>query len=200
MANAGKRSKFSLIVFLVGLLVLGVAVIFQIRGISQGNRVNAGIGGPFTMVNQNGETVTDKNFLGKTHLIFFGFTHCPDICPTKLFEMSEVFRELGPDSNKIDALFVSVDPERDTPQALKDYLSSFDENITGLTGSREQVDAIIKAYRVYARKVPSGDGPNDYTMDHTALVYLMDKNGQFINAFNLDRTPTESAKELRGFL
>jgi protein SCO1/2 len=153
------------------------------------------VGGPFTMVDQNGKTVTDADFRGEPFLVFFGFTHCPDICPTTLYEMSEVMKRLGPDANKTRALFVSVDPERDTPEKLKQYLSSFDPRVIGLTGTQAQVDAIKKAYRVYSKKVPLKDG--DYTMDHTAVVYLMDKNGRFIAPFNLQRSADEAAADLR---
>ncbi|RYE76669.1 MAG: SCO family protein, partial [Hyphomicrobiales bacterium] len=126
-------------------------------------------------------------------LVFFGFTHCPDICPTKLFEISEVLRAAGPKGEKLKALFVTVDPERDTAETMKSYLGSFDPRIVGLTGDRAAIDGAVKAYRAYARKVPLKDG--DYTMDHTALVYLMDKNGGFVGAFNIERPPAEAAQE-----
>jgi protein SCO1/2 len=135
---------------------------------------------------------------GRPFLVFFGFTHCPEICPTTLFEISEVIRELGKDADRIGALFITVDPERDTPAALKDYLSSFDPHLRGLTGDPAAVNATIKAYRVYAKKVPLEGG--DYTMDHTAVVYLMDKDGRFVAPFNLKRTPEAAAAELRRYL
>ena len=132
---------------------------------------------------------------GKPTLIFFGFTHCPDVCPTSLFEISEVLKAMGTDADKVNAWFVSVDPERDTAAAMKDYLSSFDPHLKGLTGNPEQIAKVISAYRVYARKVPLKDG--DYTMDHTAVVYLMDKNGRFIAPFNLKKSADEAAADLR---
>ena len=110
---------------------------------------------------------------GRPYLVFFGYTHCPDVCPTSLFEISEVFKALGKDADRAGALFVTVDPERDTPAVLKEYLSNFDPHLRGLTGDPAAVAAALKAYRVYAKKVPLTDG--DYTMDHTAVVYLMDK-------------------------
>ncbi|WP_127090573.1 SCO family protein [Aquabacter cavernae] len=155
----------------------------------------AGVGGPFQLVNQNGAPVTEAALKGKPSLIFFGFTHCPDVCPTALFEMSEIFNALGPDASKVQAFFVTVDPERDTPDALKAYLSSFSPQLTGLTGTPEQVEAAKTAYRVYSRKVPLNGG--DYTMDHTALVYLMDKNGDFLAPFNAKRPPAEAAADLK---
>lgn len=155
------------------------------------------VGGPFTLVAQDGRTVTDKDYLGKPLLVFFGYTHCPDVCPTTLFQVSEILHALGPDA-KVAALFVTVDPERDTPAVLKDYVSSFDSRVTGLSGAREQVDAAIRAYRVYAKKIPGQNG--EYTYDHTALVYLMDKSGRFAGSFNIDRKPDEAVAQLRPYL
>ena len=126
---------------------------------------------------------------GRPFLVFFGYTHCPDICPTTLFEMSEVMHALGKDADRIDALFITVDPERDTPAVMKDYLSSFDPHLRGATGDAKAIDAVEKDYRVYAKKVPTDNG--DYSMDHTALVYLMDKQGRFVAPFKLDRKPEE---------
>lgn len=158
----------------------------------------ASVGGPFQLVDQAGAPVTEAALKGKPTLIFFGFTHCPDVCPTALFEMSEIFAALGPDASKLQAFFISVDPERDTPEALKTYLSSFSPQLKGLTGTPEQVDAVKKAYRVYARKVPLDGG--GYTMDHTAVVYLMDKTGTFLAPFNAKRPPAEAAADLKRFL
>jgi protein SCO1 len=155
------------------------------------------VGGPFALVAQDGRTVTDKDFAGRPFLVFFGYTHCPDICPTELFQTSEVLRALGPDA-KTNVLFVTVDPERDTPALLKDYVSNFDPRIIGLTGDRAAIEAAERAYRVYAKKIPGQNG--EYTYDHTALVYLMDKSGAFVGAFNLDRKPEEAAAQLRQHL
>ncbi|MFG1344191.1 SCO family protein [Xanthobacter autotrophicus DSM 431] len=157
----------------------------------------AQVGGPFRLVDQTGAPVTEAILKGKPSLIFFGFTHCPDVCPTALFEMTEIFTALGPDAAKAQAFFVTVDPERDTPESLKDYVSSFAPQIRGLTGSPEAIEAIKKEYRVYSRKVPLKDG--DYTMDHTAVVYLMDKTGTFVAPFNSKRPPAEAAAELKRY-
>lgn len=156
------------------------------------------IGGPFRLVDQNGAVVTEEVLKGQPSLVFFGFTHCPDICPTTLFDVTQVYKALGPDGEKVKAFFVSVDPDRDTPEILKEYLSSFDPHLRGLTGDTASVAAIEKAYRVYAKKIPLDNG--GYTMDHTALVYLMDKSGRFVSPFNLKRKPEESAAELRRYL
>lgn len=153
------------------------------------------VGGAFELVNQDGKTVTDADFRGKPLLVFFGFTHCPDICPTTLFEVSEVFNRLGKDAEKVNAIFVTVDPERDTPEKLKLYLSSFHPQISALSGSEAQIEAIKKVYYVYAKRVPLEGG--SYTMDHTSVVYLMGKDGKFIAPFNLKRDADAAAADLK---
>jgi protein SCO1/2 len=156
------------------------------------------IGGSFAMTSQDGRVVTDADLAGRPYLVFFGYTHCPDFCPTTLFDISAVFKELGPDK-KIAALFVSVDPERDTPDVLKTYLENFDSRIIGLTGDPSKTEAIAKAFRVYAKKLP-GEKTGDYTVDHTGIVYLMDRRGKFVSAFNLQRSPQQAARELKSYL
>jgi protein SCO1 len=180
-------------IFLFSLVALGIAAALTF-GQGQRKNVVGGVGGPFSLITQEGRSVTERDFLGAPHLVFFGFTHCPDVCPTKLFEISEVLRAAGDRGRPLRALFITVDPERDTPEILKSYLGSFDERIVGLTGSRESVEGAVKAYRAFARKVPLREG--DYTMEHTSLVYLMDKDGRFVSSFNLNRPPKEAAQEL----
>lgn len=158
---------------------------------------NAAIGGPFQLTAHNGQQVSEQDLLGRPFLVFFGYTHCPDVCHTTLFEMSEILRALGPQA-KIGGLFVTVDPERDTPDALKEYLSNFDPRIIGLTGPRPQLEPMLREYRIYAKRAP-GKG-EDYAVDHTTVVYLMDKNGRFVNAFNVSRKPYEAARELEKYL
>jgi protein SCO1 len=179
-------------------LVVGLVLMLWAVGGLHNVTAPASIGGPFQLTDQAGQTVTEKNLLGRPTLIFFGFTHCPDVCPTSLFEMSEVLRAMGKDADRVNAYFVSVDPERDTSAAMKDYLSSFDPHLKGLTGNADAVAKVISDYRVYARKVPLKDG--DYTMDHTALIYLMDRDGKFVAPFNLKRTPEAAAQDLKRYL
>ncbi|GJE26013.1 SCO family protein [Methylobacterium organophilum] len=178
--------------FLLGLVGVSAAAVIML--VPQAHQATSGIGGPFTLTDQNGKTVTDQDFRGATHLVFFGFTHCPDVCPTTLQQISDVLAALGPKAEGMKVAFVTVDPERDTPEALKDYLSSFDPRIVGLTGSPEQVAATVKAYRGYAKKVPGKDG--DYVMEHTALVYVMNARNDFVGALNLNRPAQETAAEL----
>jgi protein SCO1 len=135
---------------------------------------------------------------GRPFLVFFGFTHCPDVCPTTLFEVSEILRALGPDADRTRALFITVDPERDTPAVMKDYLSSFDPHLSGLTGNAAEIAAVAKVYRVYFKKVLLDQG--GYTMDHTAIVYLMDRDGRFVSPFNLKRPIDAAAADLRRYL
>lgn len=162
-----------------------------------GRVTQAVIGGPFTLVNQEGKSVTQDILRGKVTLMFFGFTHCPDICPTALFEISEIMRALGKDADKTAALFVTVDPERDTPAVMKNYISSFDPHIGALSGDAEAIARMLKAYRVYAKKVPLKS--DDYTMDHSAAVYLMDRNGTFVSTFNIKRSAADAAADLRRY-
>ena len=194
-----RTARFALVVsaFVAGLALSLAAVLWLVnpRLAAPGAPPSAAIGGPFRLLDQNGRTVTDADLKGHPFLVFFGFTHCPDVCPTTLFEISEVLRELGADADRLGALFITVDPERDTPAALKDYLSSFDPHLVGLTGNLDAVSAVAKAYRVYFKKVPLDDG--GYTMDHTAIVYLMDKEGRFVAPFSLRRTTEAAVADLR---
>lgn len=157
------------------------------------------IGGPFSLVNHNGQPVTDKDFRGKLMLVFFGFTHCPDICPTELQTVAAALEQLGPDAQKIAPIFVTVDPERDTVDKMSPYVKAFDERIIGLTGTPEDVAQAAKAYRVYFRKAKPSEGAaeSDYTMDHSAFTYLMDGNGEYLTHFNFGVTPEKMAETIR---
>jgi len=192
------------ILLLSGAFLAGLVICFAVVAIVTGRMAApvaqqiAAIGGPFTLTDQNGGTVTDRDLKGRPFLVFFGFTHCPDVCPTTLFEVSQILRALGPDADRVRALFITVDPERDTPASMKDYLSSFDPHMAGLTGDPAAVAAVAKAYRVYYKKVPLDQG--GYTMDHTAIVYLMDKEGRFVSPFSLKRTTEAAAADLRRYM
>jgi protein SCO1/2 len=181
-------------------LVLCTAVVLLVSGRASPPSLPqvSAIGGPFSLTDQNGRTVTDKDLKGRPFLVFFGFTHCPDICPTTMFEISEIFKKLGSDGDRLRALFITVDPERDTPAALKDYVSSFDPRIIALTGDEASIAAATKAYRAIYRKIPLKEG--GYTMDHTAIIYLMDRDGRFVSPFSLKRTTDAAAAELRKYL
>jgi protein SCO1/2 len=195
------RSSHVLLVLsaFVGGLVIFLAVFLYATGQFGGAGPGpSAIGGPFSLIDQDGRPITQADMKGKPFLVFFGYTHCPDICPTTLFEMSEVMHALGGDADRINALFVTIDPERDTPAVMKDYLSSFDPHVRGVTGGQPAIDEVEKAYRVFAKKVPTQNG--DYSMDHSAVVYLMDKQGRFVAPFNLKRPPAAAADALRKYL
>jgi protein SCO1/2 len=183
----------------VGGLVIFLGVFLYATGhFGGGGPGPSAIGGPFKLTDQDGKLITDQDMKGKPLLVFFGYTHCPDICPTTLFELSEVLHAMGKDADGVNALFITVDPDRDTAAVMKDYLSSFDPHLRGATGSQQQIDAVEKEYRVYAKKVPTKNG--DYSMDHSAVVYLMDKDGRFVAPFKLKRRPAEAADALRKYL
>ena len=197
MTAQTSRLLLMIAAFAAGLaLCLGVVLLVAQRAQVPAPQAST-VGGPFQLIDQDGRAVTERDMQGKPFLVFFGFTHCPDVCPTALFDISEVFRKLGSDADRAAALFITVDPERDTPAAMKSYMSSFDPHVRGLTGDQAAVDGVIRGYRAYAKKAPTPDG--GYTMDHTALVYLMDKEGRFVAPFNLKRRPEEAAADLRKY-
>ncbi len=184
--------------FLAGLVVFLMVFLFATGQFRSGAPAGSAIGGPFKLTDQDGRPITDQDMKGEPLLVFFGYTHCPDICPTTLFEISEVLRAMGKDADRVHALYITVDPERDTAAVMKDYLSSFDPHLRGATGDPQAIAAAEKAYHVFAEKVPTGNG--DYSMDHTALVYLMDKQGRFVAPFSLKRRPEEAAADLKRYL
>ena len=196
MATRSTRPGVVIAAFAISLAIGLMGVLFLVGGFRNNAPVSS-IGGPFQLPDQTGATVTEKSLQGKPTLMFFGYTHCPDVCPTSLFEMSEVLRAMGSDADRVNAYFITVDPERDTQSVMKDYLQSFDPHLKGLSGSPDAVAKVIKEYRVYAKKIPSKDG--DYTMDHTAAVYLLDREGRFVAPFNLKQTPQQAAADLKRY-
>lgn len=184
--------------FLIGGLA-GAAMLALNRGETPNGVETSGkalIGGPFTLVDQTGKTVTDQDYRGRYMLVFFGYTHCPDICPAELQIMAAALDKLGQDKSKIVPIFISVDPERDNPQVLASYLKNFGPEFVGLTGSPDQIAAAAKAYRVIYSKVENQEHPNDYTMDHSALIYLMGPNGDYVAHFAYGTTPDQMAEAL----
>ena len=146
------------------------------------------IGGPFTLTDMDNKVVHDTDFRGKYLLVYFGYTYCPDMCPTGLQGIAHVLDQLGQDADKVAPLFITIDPARDTPEKLKAYSASFHPNIIGLTGTNQEIAAVAKAYQVYYTKGEKVDD-TDYVMDHSSLIYLMDPNGQFITTFDEDADP-----------
>jgi cytochrome oxidase Cu insertion factor (SCO1/SenC/PrrC family) len=160
------------------------------------------IGGPFTLTAHTGERVTDANFRGRILLVYFGFTYCPDVCPTTLTTMADAVKLLGADAERVQPLFITVDPKRDTPEQLALYVPFFDEHMVGLTGSDADIAAVAKAYRVYYAQVPSASGAaDDYVMDHTSIIYLIGTDGRYVSHFNGARAEPEAiARAIRGLL
>ncbi len=159
------------------------------------------IGGPFTLVDQNGGTVTEADFKGRFMLVYFGYTYCPDVCPTALNRNSEAMDILGEQAEKIVPVFITVDPKRDTVEHMKEYAAFFHPRLVALTGTTEQVTAAAKAFRIYYSKVEEkGADPDNYLMDHTAITYLMDPDGRFLLHFSHDATPEDMAKRMREVL
>ena len=142
------------------------------------------IGGPFTMVDQHGNSVTQNTYLGKPMLLLFGFTSCPDVCPAELQVTSEALQQLGSKAQAIQLIFVSIDPERDTPKVMAEYVANFSPNLIGLTGSPEQVAGMAAAYHVYYEKKLEGNSLGDYSMDHSSIIYLMGSDGKFLKHFS----------------
>ena len=158
------------------------------------------LGGAFTLVAHTGETVSDTDFHGKYLLVFFGYTFCPDICPTSLQEMALTLDALGGEAAMIQPLFITIDPQRDTPEVLAEYVAAFDPRIIGLTGTPEQIAAAAKAYRAYyARSDPASDG-DTYLMDHSAFIYLMGPDGRFLKAMSHREPAAEIVKNIRSYL
>jgi cytochrome oxidase Cu insertion factor (SCO1/SenC/PrrC family) len=157
------------------------------------------IGGPFELTDQNGTPVTDQTFKGRLMLIYFGFTFCPDACPTALGVMSAAVDKLDVAADRVVPILITVDPDRDTPEVLKDYVSNFHPRMMGLTGTKEQIAQAAKAYRVFYQKA-AGTAPDDYLMDHTVLIYLMDGDGKYVTHFGPDATPDQIADEIRKHL
>ena len=197
-ANNAPRSRafaIRMVATLVAIALVGLAA-FLLTSPSQRPR-GALIGGDFALQDGGGKTVSDQTLKGRPFLVYFGYTHCPDVCPTELARISDILGKMG--DKAIPTLFITVDPERDTPKVMQDYVSSFNPAVIGLSGSQQAVGAAEKAFRVYARKgQPQPDG--DYSMDHSSIVYLMDKNGAFVEAFNVERSPEDAAKDLEKYL
>src|SRR5437588_8162516 len=188
---------------LAGLVILGTGAFLAstLRDTPRGagrTALASAIGGPFQLVDQNGKTVTDADLKGKWSLVYFGFTHCPDACPTALNDIAIALDQLGLKREAVRAVFITVDPERDTPEVLKDYVASFDAPILALSGSPEEIARAAKAYRVYYAKHPEPGG--DYSMDHSSVIYVMDPEGRFTASFTHQSTPEEIADRLKKLL
>jgi protein SCO1/2 len=192
---------------LLGLVLAGGVAMWQIskdkarvadmRAEAMHPQETSGLGGPFTLTNQDGKTVTDADYRGKYLLVYFGYTFCPDMCPTGLSSIAHMLDQLGTDAAKVQTLFITIDPARDTPTVLKNYVQSFNPSIQGLSGSAEQTAAVAKEYQVYYSREDMDDDSGEYMMDHSSLIYLMDPTGKYLANFPEDVAPATLTKALR---
>ncbi|WP_163269272.1 SCO family protein [Chelativorans alearense] len=188
------RTRIAVLAALAVFVIAGTLTAFTLlvgnrapTGVQQVSGV-ADVGGPFTLTDETGKTVTEADLLGKPSAIFFGFTFCPDVCPTTLYELSGLIDELGQDADRMNWVFISVDWERDGPEELREYLGAFDERIRGFSGTEEEIEKVTKAYKVFYERAPTEDG-GDYTINHTASVLLMDGEGRFFGTLGYGEDP-----------
>lgn len=162
----------------------------------------APFGVPFQLVDQKGQAISEQAFRGKPTALFFGFTHCPEVCPTTLFELDGWLKKVDPDAKGLQAYFVTVDPERDTPEILGQYISNVTDRVTGIAGDPAKIAEVIKGFRVYAKKVPLDESKpdGDYTMDHTASVFLLDAEGRFKGTIAYGENPDTAVKKLENLM
>ena len=194
------RARQWILMAFAGLLGFSVPALCAVYAVSllrpvHGTAATTQIGGPFTLVDDTGATVTEKNIAGKPYVMYFGYTFCPDVCPTTLLDLSRWIKKLGPDADRLNYVFVTVDPERDTVQSMHAYLSSFDKHIRGYTGTLAEIAQIARKYRVYYKKVPSENG--GYTMDHSAVIYLMGPDGQLVTVIPYQENDTSAIAKLK---
>ncbi len=175
-----------------GLILLVTAGLLLLQPQQSASKVP--IGGPFRLTSQEGKVFTDQDLKGKPFAVFFGFTHCPEVCPTTLYDLTQDLEALGKDADRLRVAFITVDPAQDTPELMKTYLASFDPRIVGLTGTEDEIAAVAKAYKIYYRKVPTESG---YTMDHTATIFLMDSKGEFYGTSNFQESTDIRRQKLR---
>jgi protein SCO1/2 len=189
--SGGPGRLYAIIGLLMAVLLIGAGGYIWLSG---GTPV--GIGGPFALVNGDGKAVSDKDFRGKYMLVYFGYTFCPDVCPTTLNAVADAMDRLGPKAERLRPVFITVDPKRDSPAVVKQFAAAFGPRVEGLTGSAAQIATVAKAYRVYYAEHRTGQGPDDYTMDHSSVLYLMGPDGRFIAPIRADMPADQMATAL----
>jgi protein SCO1/2 len=197
--NTHRSARMALIGVALTVLLLGIGGILALTptggtGMVAGRA--SGVGGPFTLTDQNGRLVSDRDFRGKYQLLYFGYTFCPDVCPTTLNDVTEAMRKLGAKAGDIQPIFITIDPRRDTPPVLKRYVAAFDSRLIGLTGTAEQIARVAREYRVYYAPHRTGPGPDDYTMDHSSVLYLVGPDGRFLSAIPADQQGATLAADI----
>lgn len=189
------RILFAVMGLLIAVFLIGGGAVLWLSGHNSNNPMQ--IGGPFALENGDGKPVTDKDFRGKFMLIYFGYTFCPDVCPTTLTAVGDAIDKLGPAASKVVPIFISVDPKRDTPDVVKKYAAAFGPSIVGLTGKPDEISKVAKEYRVYYAEHKTGPGPMDYSVDHSSVLYLMDPEGNFVAPLRADETGDALADKLK---
>jgi len=188
---------YGVIGLLIAVLLIGTGAIIWLSGSGMSNSL---VGGPFILQDGDTRQVTDRDFRGKYMLVYFGYTFCPDVCPTTLNEVADAMERLGPKAGKLQPIFITVDPKRDTPVVMKQYTAAFTPRLIGLTGSPEQIAQVAREYRVYYAEHRTGPGPGDYSMDHSSVIYLMGPDGRFIAPIRATATGEEMAADLAKYL
>ena len=189
------RVLYATLGMLLAVLLIGAGAFMWLGGNGGGSALR--IGGPFTLQDGNGKPVTDRDFRGKYMLVYFGYTFCPDVCPTTLSAMADAMDKLGTAADRVQLLFITVDPKRDTPSVVKQYAAAFGPRVQGFTGSENEIARVTKEYRVYYAEHRTGPGPNDYSMDHSSVLYLMSPNGAFLAPVRADLPADEMAAALQ---
>jgi protein SCO1/2 len=188
-----RRSLYVVIGVLLAVILLGTGGWLFVSGEQP---PALAVGGPFALVDGDGKTVTDQTFRGKYMLIYFGYTFCPDVCPTTLNAVGDALEKMGPRAARLQPLFITIDPKRDKPAVVKQFAAAFGSSFIGLTGTDAQIAAAAKAYRVYYAEHRTGPGPDDYSMDHSSVLYLMGPDGRFIAPVRADLTADQMAAAL----
>lgn len=199
MPSSPKTSPIRLLPLVVGIvaavLLAGAAAIYWFDSRSPGQPV-ASIGGPFTLTDAQGRSVSSADFRGRYMLVYFGYTFCPDVCPTTLNDVAQALDKLGPKADRLQPLFITVDPARDTPAVIGQYTAAFTPRLEGLTGTPAQIATVAKEYRVYYAPHRTGPNPDDYTMDHSSILYVMGPDGGFLGVIRADEGPDAMARDL----
>jgi protein SCO1/2 len=188
--GSSPRTIYALVGIMLAVLLFATGGVLWFGG---GHAGVPALGGPFVLENGDGKPVSDKDFRGRYMLVYFGYTFCPDVCPTTLTAVADAMDKLGPKASRVQPLFITVDPKRDTPAVVKQYAGAFGKDVMGLTGTPAQIAAVAKEYRVYYAEHRTGPGPNDYSMDHSSILYLMGPDGSFIAPVRADQSGDDMA-------
>jgi protein SCO1/2 len=200
-----RSNRFLPILMVATMAVVAIGVIAMWSYIASGPRgpgdhATASIGGPFSLIDQTGAPVTDQSYAGRYRLIYFGYTFCPDACPTELQVMAQAMDLLGPAAAKVQPIFITIDPARDTVQQMAAYVPQFDKRLVGLTGSPQQIATVARAYKVYYAKADTEGDPANYAMNHSSYVYLMDRAGKFLTVFSNDTDADKMAAAIKQYM